>query len=57
LFWRKTVTYISGRVEHYNMSGANLMQGWVALSGSLATIVLILTALGIMPGIVKPEIP
>jgi hypothetical protein len=36
------------------MNGSNFMQGWVALAGSLATIALILTALGLMLGIVKP---
>jgi hypothetical protein len=36
------------------MSASNFMHGWVALTGSLATIALILTAFGIMLGIVKP---
>ena len=36
------------------MSASNFMHGWVALTGSLATIALILTASGIMLGIVKP---
>jgi hypothetical protein len=36
------------------MSESNFMQGWVALLGSLATIALILTAFGLMLGIVKP---
>jgi hypothetical protein len=36
------------------MTGSNFMQGWTALVGSLAIIALILTAFGIMPGIVKP---
>ena len=35
------------------MNGSNFMQGWVALAGSLATIALILTAFGLMLGIVK----
>ena len=37
------------------MNGSNFMQGWVALTGSLAMIALILTALGLMLGIVKPS--
>ena len=36
------------------MNGSNFMQGWVALAGSLAIIALILTAFGLMLGIVKP---
>ena len=36
------------------MNGSNVMQGWVALAGSLTMIALILTAFGIMLGIVKP---
>ena len=36
------------------MNGPNFMQGWVALSGSVAMIALILTAFGLMLGIVKP---
>ena len=36
------------------MNGSNFMQGWVALAGSVATIALILTAFGLMLGIVKP---
>jgi drug/metabolite transporter superfamily protein YnfA len=36
------------------MIGSNFMQGWVALAGSLAMIALILTAFGLMLGIVKP---
>jgi hypothetical protein len=36
------------------MSGSNFMHGWVALLGPLAMIALILTALGLMIGIVKP---
>jgi Zn-dependent protease with chaperone function len=36
------------------MTGSNLMQGCAALAGSLATIALILTAFGLMLGIVKP---
>ena len=36
------------------MNGSNFMQGWVALTGSLAIIALILTAFGFMLGIVKP---
>ena len=40
------------------MNGSNMMQGWLTLSGSLAIITLVLTAFGIMLGIVKPaEIP
>lgn len=35
------------------MNGSNFMQGWVALTGSIAIIALILTALGLMLGIVK----
>jgi hypothetical protein len=36
------------------MNGSNLMHWWMNLVGSLATIALILTALGVMLGIVKP---
>ncbi|MGD0904692.1 MAG: hypothetical protein ABR924_17285 [Terracidiphilus sp.] len=36
------------------MNGSNFMQVWVALAGSVATIALILTAFGLMLGIVKP---
>lgn len=36
------------------MNGSNFMQGWVALTGSVAMIALILTAFGLMLGIVKP---
>jgi hypothetical protein len=36
------------------MDGSNFMQGRVALAGSLAMIALILTAFGLMLGIVKP---
>ena len=36
------------------MNGSNFMQGWLTLLGSLAIIALILTAFGIMLGIVKP---
>jgi hypothetical protein len=36
------------------MNGSNIIQGWLTLVGSLATIALILTAFGIMLGIVKP---
>jgi hypothetical protein len=36
------------------MGESNFMQGWVALAGSLAMIALILTAFGLMLGIVKP---
>ena len=36
------------------MNGSNFMQGWVSLAGSVATIALILTAFGLMLGIVKP---
>jgi len=35
------------------MSGSNFMRGWIAFVGSLAIIALILTAFGIMLGIVK----
>ncbi len=37
------------------MSESNFMHGWVALTGSLATIALVLTAFGLMIGIVKPS--
>jgi hypothetical protein len=37
------------------MNGSNFMQGWVALAGSIAMIALILTAFGLMLGIVKPS--
>ena len=36
------------------MSESSLMHGWVPLLGSLATIAIILTAIGLMVGIVKP---
>ena len=36
------------------MNGSNLMQAWVSIVGSLAMIALILIALGIMLGFVKP---
>ena len=36
------------------MNGSNFMQGWMALTGSVAMIALILTAFGLMLGIVKP---
>ncbi len=36
------------------MSESSLMQGWIALLGVFAMIALILTAFGIMLGIVKP---
>ncbi len=36
------------------MSGLSFMQGWVALAGSLGMIAIILTAFGLMLGIVKP---
>jgi hypothetical protein len=36
------------------MNGSNIIPGWVALTGSIAMIALILTALGLMFGIVKP---
>lgn len=36
------------------MSAAHFMHGWINLLGSLATIALIVTALGIMLSIVKP---
>ena len=36
------------------MNGSNFMQGWVALAGSFTMIALILTAFGLMLGIVKP---
>jgi Zn-dependent protease with chaperone function len=44
----------SGREEYSTMNRSNFMQGWLALTESLATIALILTAFGIMLGIVKP---
>jgi hypothetical protein len=37
------------------MNGSNFMTGWVALTGSVAMIALIFTALGLMLGIVKPS--
>jgi hypothetical protein len=36
------------------MNGSNFMHWWINLVGSLATIALILTAFGLMLGIVKP---
>jgi hypothetical protein len=36
------------------MNGSNFMHGWVALEGSLAILALILIALGLILGIVKP---
>jgi len=36
------------------MSASNFMQAWVALTGSLAIIAIILTAIGLMLGVVKP---
>lgn len=36
------------------MNGAKFMQGWMSLTGSAAMFALILTAFGIMLGIVKP---
>jgi hypothetical protein len=36
------------------MNGSNIMQGWVVLTGSIAMIAIILTAFGLMLGIVKP---
>ncbi|MGA3080566.1 MAG: hypothetical protein ABSD44_04185 [Terracidiphilus sp.] len=36
------------------MIGSNFMQGWITFVGALAIIALILTAFGIMLGIVKP---
>lgn len=36
------------------MSESSLMYGWMSLLGSIATIALILTAIGLMLGIVKP---
>ncbi len=36
------------------MNGLNLMQGWAILAGSVAMIALILTAFGLMLGIVEP---
>lgn len=36
------------------MNGSNFMPGWATLAGSLAAIALILTAFGLMLGIVKP---
>jgi hypothetical protein len=38
------------------MTGSNFMQGWVTFAGSLAIIALILTAFGLMLGIVNPPI-
>lgn len=35
------------------MNGSNFVQGWLMLTGSLAIIALILTAFGLMLGIVK----
>jgi len=35
------------------VGGSHFMQGWIALAGSLATIALILTAFGLMLGVVK----
>jgi hypothetical protein len=43
----------TGRKEYCNMNGSNSMQGWLTLVGSLAIIALVLTAFGIMLGIVK----
>jgi Mg2+/citrate symporter len=37
------------------MNESNSMQGWVALTGSISLIALILTAIGLMLGIVKPS--
>lgn len=36
------------------MNGSTFRLGWVTLAGSVATIALILTAFGLMLGIVKP---
>jgi hypothetical protein len=36
------------------MNGSNLMQGWLTLVGLLAITALVLTAFGIMIGVVKP---
>jgi hypothetical protein len=36
------------------MTESNFMQGWLTLIGSLAIIALILTAFGLMLGVVKP---
>jgi hypothetical protein len=36
------------------MTGPNFMQGWMRLFGLLATMAIILTAFGLMMGIVKP---
>jgi hypothetical protein len=36
------------------MNGSNFIQGWVAIVGSLAILAFILTALGLMLGVVKP---
>ena len=36
------------------MTGSSLMHGWVSILGSLAMIAIILTAFGLMVGIVKP---
>jgi hypothetical protein len=45
---------LSTKEERGDMGESNFMHGWVALIGSLATIALILMALGLMLGIVKP---
>jgi Zn-dependent protease with chaperone function len=44
----------SGRKERYKMSESSLMHGWMSLLGSFATIAIIVTAFGLMLGIVKP---
>jgi len=44
----------SRREERHKMSESSLMHGWMSLLGSLATIAIILTAIGLMLGIVKP---
>src|SRR5580700_4832099 len=45
---------LSGREECHTMGELSLMHSWVSLLGSLATIAIILTAIGLMVGIVKP---
>lgn len=40
--------------ERGTMNGSNFIEGWVAVAGSVAMIALILTAFGLMLGIVKP---
>jgi len=38
------------------MNGSNFMQGWVAITGLVAVIALILTAFGLVLGVVKPAV-